>query len=502
MGYIGHDLQVAYQSYLTIDDISGSFNGSTTSFALLVNGAAPVPLPLRSNQCLISVGGVVQRPDDSGAEGFRLSGGNIIFSSAPSTGEDFFGVILAGADYVGAGTNFPDGTVGAPSITFDLDNDTGYYRSGSGSVGFASNGVASGSWSSAGVTAPALIPTGSTVPANGTFLPTTNTLGFSTNTTERIRIDSSGRVGIGATPAALLDANGVGRFLSTSPSYPASGKGLEIYYDSSGDLGYLQTYDRGASAWKPVVLGGSAVRFNISGNEAARIDSSSRLLVGTTSYAANSNFAVAGYNGLATGQGVIDVVLGTTRPTSANTTIGSIRFTSQSVTSSNYHYASIEAASDGASSSDTDIPGRLVFNTTADGASSPTERMRITQAGLIQPALNSLVTYAHSTASPATVTLPDQHAQWELSIYAARNSGGGYGTRYQVYHIGALGGYPRSQWSAGTALVSDIGVTQTSSPPGISISSAINGVITITVTGTGIVGWSYSLRQLNIGFGY
>jgi hypothetical protein len=57
-----------------------SFDGVTTSFALLVNGVAPAPLPLNSNQCLISVGGVVQRPDDTGTEGFRLSGGNIVFS--------------------------------------------------------------------------------------------------------------------------------------------------------------------------------------------------------------------------------------------------------------------------------------------------------------------------------------------------------------------------------------------------------------------------------------
>jgi hypothetical protein len=116
------------------------------------------------------------------------------------------------------------------------------------------------------------------------------------------------------------------------------------------------------------------------GTERARIDSSGRLLVGTSSYAANSNFAVAGYNGLASGQGVLDIVLGTTRPAGADSAIGSIRFTSQSVTSSNYHYASISAISDGASSSDTDIPGRLVFSTTADGASSSTEAMRITSS--------------------------------------------------------------------------------------------------------------------------
>jgi len=194
--YIGNDLQVAFSTYKNIDDISGSFNGVTTSFALLVNGVAPAPLPLNSNQCLISVGGVVQRPDDTGAEGFRLSGGNIVFSSAPNSAEDFFGVILAGADYVNAGANFPDGTLAAPSITFDQDNDTGYYRSGSGSVSFASNGVAAGTWSSAGLTAPAFTPTGSSVPTNGVYLPSANTLGVSTNGSVRMSVGSNGVVTI------------------------------------------------------------------------------------------------------------------------------------------------------------------------------------------------------------------------------------------------------------------------------------------------------------------
>lgn len=142
MAYIGNNLQVAYPTYKVIDDISGSFNGSTTSFALLVSGAAPVPLPLNSQQCLISVGGVIQRPDDTGTEGFRLSGGNIVFSSAPNTGEDFFGVILAGADYVNAGGTYPDGSAAVPSITFSDDTDTGFYRASSGTVGLTSNGSA------------------------------------------------------------------------------------------------------------------------------------------------------------------------------------------------------------------------------------------------------------------------------------------------------------------------------------------------------------------------
>lgn len=141
MPYIGNDLQVAYPTYKNIDDIRGSFNSSTTSFPLLVNGVAPVPPPLNSQQCLISVGGVVQRPDDSGTEGFRLSGGNIVFASAPATGADFFGVILAGADYVNAGGNFPSGSAAVPSITFDSDIDTGIFNSGPNELTFTTGGI-------------------------------------------------------------------------------------------------------------------------------------------------------------------------------------------------------------------------------------------------------------------------------------------------------------------------------------------------------------------------
>ena len=67
---------------------------------------------------------------------------NIVFSSAPASGQDFFGVVLAGADYVTAGHAFPDGSISAPSLTFEADQDTGFYRTGSGDVGLTSNGVA------------------------------------------------------------------------------------------------------------------------------------------------------------------------------------------------------------------------------------------------------------------------------------------------------------------------------------------------------------------------
>jgi len=139
--YIGNDLQVAESGNKIIDDISSSFNGSTTSFALLVGGAAPVPFPINTQQIYISVNGVIQEPDPTGSAGFKLLGNNIVFSSAPANGHAFFGVILAGADYVTVGTEFPAGSATAPSITFGNDNNTGLYSVTGGTVGFTSDGA-------------------------------------------------------------------------------------------------------------------------------------------------------------------------------------------------------------------------------------------------------------------------------------------------------------------------------------------------------------------------
>ena len=136
MPYIGNNLR-SNNAYKTVDDVSSSFNGSTQTFALTVGGSAPVPFPKYETQLIISVGGVVQEP----GTGFTLSGTNIVFGSAPASGESFFGVILAAADYLNAGGTFPDGTTSVPSITFSDDTDTGIFRSGSGLVSIAANGV-------------------------------------------------------------------------------------------------------------------------------------------------------------------------------------------------------------------------------------------------------------------------------------------------------------------------------------------------------------------------
>ena len=280
MAYLGNSPVLSQQEYRNIDNISGSFNGVTTSFPLLVNGVAPVPAPQSSNQCLISVNGVVQKPDDTGASGFRLSGGNIVFSAAPTGGQSFFGVILAGADYIYAGSNFPDGTVTAPSITFAQDLDTGFYRSGAGEVKFTANGANAVTLSANNLTAPSFIPTSSTAPSNGVYLPAANNVAISTNGTGRLFINSSGQVGVGTSPVSTFHVNGTGRF-EASQSLICNGTtgtyATWLYNGTAvGDIGTANQAVSGGGNTDFAITTRSATNlvFGIGTSERMRLDSS------------------------------------------------------------------------------------------------------------------------------------------------------------------------------------------------------------------------------------
>ena len=90
-----------------LDDISGSFNGSTTTFNLTVSSAGVSPVT--AQQLLISVGGVMQNPSDD----FTVSGTTITFTTAPSAGLTFFGVLLGQALSL---NTIADGTVTISSL--------------------------------------------------------------------------------------------------------------------------------------------------------------------------------------------------------------------------------------------------------------------------------------------------------------------------------------------------------------------------------------------------
>ena len=107
-----------------IDDISSSFNGSTTQFALKVGGSSVTPVT--AQQLIIVVGGVIQDPNQD----YSLSGANIVFSTAPANGLTFIGTIL-GTDLTL--NTITDGTVTPAKISTGGPSWTTY-----GSVGITS----------------------------------------------------------------------------------------------------------------------------------------------------------------------------------------------------------------------------------------------------------------------------------------------------------------------------------------------------------------------------
>ncbi len=88
MAYIGNS-PANIGNYQIVDSFSG-FNGSTTTFALSAGGLAISPA--KSGQILVAINGVLQEPDDSGTNGFKIVGSNIVFSSAPANGDESWAV--------------------------------------------------------------------------------------------------------------------------------------------------------------------------------------------------------------------------------------------------------------------------------------------------------------------------------------------------------------------------------------------------------------------------
>jgi len=93
-----------------LDDISGSFNNSTLTFAL-TSGSTSISPPNKQS-LIINLGGVIQDPSDD----YSVSGSNITFSTAPTNGLSFSGISLGPAIPVTL-TTIPDGTVTSGSLT-------------------------------------------------------------------------------------------------------------------------------------------------------------------------------------------------------------------------------------------------------------------------------------------------------------------------------------------------------------------------------------------------
>ena len=188
---------------------SATFNGSAYRFTLSNAGTV-------AEQHLVSVNGVVQKPNSGTSqpsEGFAIDGGDIIFSSAPTTGADFF-IITIGST---VNLNTPSaGTVSTATIQGGAVT----------TAKIADGNVTTAKIEDDAVTADKLANTGVTAGSYGTA-----------SAIPQITIDAQGRItsaGVNTVsiPPAVGGSNGVD-FNDSIKARFGTGNDLEIFHDGS-----------------------------------------------------------------------------------------------------------------------------------------------------------------------------------------------------------------------------------------------------------------------------
>ena len=329
--------------------------------------------------------------------------------TAALTGAASSNVLKAGDTMTGALVH-PLGAVGTPSITFTGDLNTGFYSPAADTLAAVTAGSNRLHITSAGLVGIG-ISDPSTLLTLGTNAPRLEFNDGDAATDNKRWQFFTGSTSFGF--RALTDAGAAG---GNQLSFTRSNENINSFQGIQSGAAWFHVDNSTARVGIGTTSPGAALEINaaaatspfiakINTAEAARIDSSGRLLVGTSS--ARANF----YNGANTAQIQLEgtnfqnaafaivcnansndkgsLILAKNRGTTvgSNTIVqdgddlGSIEF--QGSDGAEFvQAAAIKAEVDGTPGAN-DMPGRLVFSTTADGASSPTERMRINSAGNI-----------------------------------------------------------------------------------------------------------------------
>ena len=249
-------------------------------------------------------------------------------------------------------------------------------------------------------------------------------------TSTTINNNADNRVITGSGTANTLEGEANLTFDGDDLLLKSSTDGRRISFAGDGTSHYMK-YDNTLGG---IILNGyGGITFETNGtNERVRIDSAGDLLIGHSSSVTASgndnrvqihggNFADStlfigryanGSSGACLSLGMSrNGTVGSQTIVQDGDEVGKIRFYGSDGNNFDNFCAEIRAQIDGTPGSD-DMPGRLVFQTTADGATSPTERMRIASSGNVGIGTTSPASLFHLKA-----TAPIQ--QLEASSYSS-----------------------------------------------------------------------------------
>jgi hypothetical protein len=513
VAYVGN--QPARGQWRKLSDISSAFDGVITTFTTSVPpGTSQYFVTAGSaSQLLISLGGVIQEPDVD----YTVSTNSVTFTTPPTSGLSFFGVLCGDALNAGVPSDgsvttsklagglsvgLTGGSVSTPSLFFTGDDNTGVFSAGADQLNIATNGVERVEFGTSEV----VFNDGG---ANYDFR-----IEGDTNANLFFVDASAEAVGIGtSSPGGKLDVRDAG---TTIPALGAVGTGLNVRrtdgaigliigYENAVGGSYIQAqHTNGSAAAYPLYLqpnggnvgigttspalklhvedsGSQVVRwtrtgvgagsldvdasgnavvnahtsstgiaFHLQASEKARLDSSGRFLVGTSSArtifengAASARVQVEGTDnstsrltvirngggGGITLAGTAGASVGSIDAVANNATLGEIAFAGSDGTDF-VNAANISAHVDGTPGAD-DMPGRIVFSTTADGSASPTERARLSSTGewLVYSSGSDTLVAGNTAGSGTSQSL-------FTGVHTRTSTTGGGTVAYRIYNNG------------------------------------------------------------------
>ena len=233
-------------------------------------------------------------------------------------------------------------------------------------------------------------------------------MSFSVAGSERMRISSTGDVGVGgSSPGTKFYVNG--GVAIHGASFPTSGVGIEALWD--GTQSVIQSYNRNVATYQPLRLDGSALQLFTSGTEKARITSGGDVGIGTSSPAYKLQIQNAGN---------LSTLI---RNGNAGTGLYSELLLETGNTFSNISQASVRAVSTNGGNADI----ALTFGTSSGTGSTATERMRIDASGNVGIGTSSPAGKLHTVSTTGftapnllcTDTVSNFRIVFQSSLYAA-----------------------------------------------------------------------------------